>query len=169
MYRFLNLLSTGKSYLKTCCWCNNICQSLSLHLYTPAFPHYYLLQDSKHRNVKKEPIDVWKRSLMHSTSPPSFIDHVVQHICHVLYSHTPVTHISINNNPISKTTPIIIYSLPWNISHSHKSAFLTLPNMKSSDAISTHGNRRTHMQHFPWFISCIWAQSIRFIHANAGN
>lgn len=109
-------------------------KSLITPLYiTPAFPHYYLLQGSKHRNVKKSLLVCGEQSLKHPTSPPSIINLVLQHNWH-LYGHTHVTNKNINNTHLN-------HSFPWNISPSYKSAVLTLPNMKSSDTISTYGNK----------------------------
>lgn len=146
---------------------NIISQSLSFYL--SRFSRLSMTYEFQTERARKKfsLLVCGEHPLIHSTSPPSFID-LVQQICLLLYGHTPLTNIYINTS--LKPHPNIYHSPPWNISASYKSAVLTLPNMKSSDAVSTYGTQRTHTWNICPDSSLVYgAQSISYIQANAGN
>lgn len=146
---------------------NSICQSLSFKLHTPDFHCYYWFPGSKHR---KKNLLVSIRVYWFVENTPWYTQHFLSHSLILFYSISafcymatpPNTHQHEKHPHIPETTPTINHSLLWSISSSYKSAVLTLPNTKSSDAISTYGTQRTHTQHFPRFISCMWGKIHQF-------
>lgn len=121
-------------------------------------------------NTEKKNLLVSIRVYWFVENTPWYTQHFLSHSLILFYSISafcymatpPNTHQHEKHPHIPETTPTINHSLLWSISSSYKSAVLTLPNTKSSDAISTYGTQRTHTQHFPRFISCMWGKIHQF-------